>query len=118
MKTETPFERGFYETSRGFTQRSYFGAPEDRDSYERGRIAGQSELETIYCAANEYGCDNTISAEREGELCAPCETERQKTAAYYERMYRASKNDLPIEDVLDAYSDPTDRSKRERMLNR
>lgn len=68
-----------------------------------------------YCRANEYGCDNTIPDEREGELCDTCEAARQKTAAYYERMYRASKSDLSKDKILDAYSDPTDYQKRARM---
>lgn len=70
---------------------------------------------TTYCRASEYGCDNTIPCEREGELCDPCEAARQKTVAYYERLYRASKSDLSKDEILDAYSDPTAYQKRERM---
>ena len=67
---------------------------------------------TAHCANNEYGCDATIPDEREGERCDDCEQEQQATAAYYKALYDATPKPYTREEVMDAYSHPTEWAKR------
>lgn len=66
---------------------------------------------------NEW-CDNYLTdTDEEDGACQPCETERQKTAAYYARLYRAEKH-YTREDIIDSLSDPTERNKQSILIER
>ena len=99
-----PFDLGGYPA--GVTDADFNDDPEGLDFEE--------DDEMRYCK-NEW-CDNELMPDDdENEPCLNCREEQAKTAAYWERQYRASKDALSKDEVLDAYSDPTDYQKRQRM---
>jgi hypothetical protein len=73
--------------------------------------------ETTYCRFHEFGCDNKIPAELEGELCQSCDADYRAVAASYERQYCAEKR-YTADEVRDAYSDRSEISKAHALLER
>ncbi len=72
---------------------------------------------TTRCINNDW-CERTIPDDCEGEQCAECDTEQRNQAAYYERLYRASKPAYTADEVRDCYSEPCEYAKRTRTLRK
>lgn len=55
--------------------------------------------------------------DRGGELedCPSCTERQERQAAYYYKLYKAETG-YEIAEILDAYSDPTERAKRDSLL--